>query len=357
MRVAVAASELPHPQGTAAGRDLFAWCEGMRALGHDVEAWVWYRSPSSPEGPVPDWCRYEPFDPGSPLLSHLRALLVPRNDLARAGWRPDPDAVAVADHLPSLGAVVGLPRAVATLHFRAMADALAIRRVTPPDVQMARAERRAGRRAALVLAYSHRVGRHLRRAPAVVPLAHPIPPEAVAPVEAPVAAVLADWSWPPNQVALRALLTAWPGIRAAVPGATLLLAGRNLDRMGVGTMAGVEALGPVGSSSDVLSRTAVVTFPCPPSSGPKAKVVEALAHGVPVVTTPAGVEGIVLGPDAAPMVCPAAHFADRVSALLRDPEQRARLGALGRDAVAAHHSPAAAAQARAVAFRAAFGVT
>lgn len=350
MRIAVVACELPHPEGTAAGRDLWAWCEGMRSLGHDVEAWVWFRSPSSPDGPVPEWCRYEPFDPGPAWRSHLRAVVVPRNDLARAGWRAPDDAVAVADHLPSAAAVLGSARSAVTLHFRALADARAVGRVRPPDVQMGRAERRVARRAGVTLVYSQRVGRGLAGRTRVVPIAYPVPDEAVTPVDEPVAALLADWSWPPNREALAVLLRSWTSVRDAVPGARLLLAGKNLDRAGVGAIPGVEAIGPVARSADVLSRTAVVAFPCPPSSGPKIKVIEALAHGVPVVTTPAGMEGVATPPGASPMVAGRAEFAGALVRLLRDPALRQELGRTGRMSVAEHHSPTAAATARLRAF-------
>lgn len=349
------ACELPHPEGTAAGRDLWAWCEGVRSLGHELDAWVWYRSRSSPAGPVPEWCRYEPFDPGPMWRSHARALVRPRHDVGRAGWEPSPGAVAVADHLWSFAAVSRFERSVATFHFRSVADALAVRRPGPAHVQMARAERIAGRRAALVLAYSRRVGRHLRQPARFVPIAYPVPVEPVEPVDAPVAALMADWSWPPNRLALRWLLAAWPDVRRAVPAARLLLAGRNIDLAGIGTGPGVEVVGEVGASADLLRRAAVVAFPCPPSSGPKVKVLEALAHGLPVVTTPAGMEGICVPSGAGAVVTSRAHFADALAKVLVAPDAVGTLGASGRAAVAKYHSGRATARARLDVFAEAFG--
>ncbi|MHB1712751.1 MAG: glycosyltransferase, partial [Acidimicrobiales bacterium] len=173
-------------------------------------------------------------------------------------------------------------------------------------------------------------------------------------VEEPVAAVLSDWSWPPNRYALARLLDAWPAVRDAVPGALLILGGRHFPTDAVGVLPGVELTGPVGSSLDILGRTAVVPFPCPTSSGPKVKVLEALAHGIPVVTTSSGVEGIAVGPDALPMVATEKQFVPRLVALLQNPEERARLGTAARESVAVHHSPIAAAQARLRAFAEAF---
>ncbi len=355
MRISVVAGELPHPEGTAVGRDLWAWCEGMRALGHELDAWVWLRSPSSPEGPIPPWCRYEPFEAASRWRGHARAVLHPRQELALAGWEPASGAVAVADHLWSFAAVSRFPRSVATFHFRTTLDAVAVRRFKRADIQMARAERIAGRQAGLVLAYSERVGHGLAKPAHVIPIAYPVPEVALPAVSEPVAALMADWSWPPNQRAVSWLLTAWPEVRDAVPGARLLLAGRHLDDIGVGFLPGVDLVGEVSASADLLGRAAVVAFPCPPSSGPKVKVLEALAHGLPVVTTSAGVEGLVVPPGDGVVIADRRNFARALAGLLADPERRASLGDSGRAAVARHHSPLAAAQARINAFEDAFG--
>lgn len=356
MRIAVAAADIPDPEGTAAGRDLWAWCDALRGLGHQVEVWIWSKSPLSSADRVPEWATYDPHPVPASLGAHLRALVAPRMEAARGGWEPGPDAVAVADHVPSVGAVLGHPRSVATLHFRALADALAVRRLRLPDLQTARAERRAGRECRLVLCYSDRVARGIRRPARVVPMTYPVPAAPLAPVEEPVAALIADWGWLPNRVTLARLLEMWPSVRAAVPAARLLLAGRQLPSGEIGSVAGVEVIGPVAQAVEVLGRAALVAFPCPGSSGPKGKTLEALAHGLPVVTTPAGVEGIDLPPEAMTMAVPVSGYVDRLVELLRDPPRRARLGGLGRTVVASDHAPVVAARARLDAFREVFGV-
>ena len=186
-----------------------------------------------------------------------------------------------------------------------------------------------------------------------MPIAYPVPAEALPIVDEPVAALLADWSWPPNHRALEWLLAAWPDVRDAVPAARLLLAGRHLERASVGSMAGVETLGAVASSTDVLARAAVIAFPCPPTSGPKVKVLEALAHGVPVVTTQAGVEGLVVEPGDAVAV-DRRHFASGLASLLTEPERRAQMAAGGRRSALAHHDGIPVARARLKAFEDAF---
>jgi glycosyltransferase involved in cell wall biosynthesis len=167
--------------------------------------------------------------------------------------------------------------------------------------------------------------------------------------------MMADWSWPPNQQALSSLLEVWPDVVAAVPGARLLLAGRALKPEQVGQVHGLKVLGQVRQSVDMLSQASVLAFPCPATSGPKVKVLEALAYGIPVVTTPAGVEGLRLGPGEGALVSGRQGFAKALIKALLSPETRAVLGTSGRAAVEKHHSPVSAGRARLEVFAEAFG--
>jgi glycosyltransferase involved in cell wall biosynthesis len=158
--------------------------------------------------------------------------------------------------------------------------------------------------------------------------------------------LLADWRWPPNRWACDVLLAAWPHVRAQVPAARLKLAGPG--DLSIGTMAGVDVLGPVAHSEDVLAEAAALAFPCPPSSGPKVKVIEALGAGLPVVTTEAGVEGVEAGGDVVAEVAPAdpEAFARALSAVLLDPSARAALADRAVAAMARTHAPRPAARTR-----------
>jgi glycosyltransferase involved in cell wall biosynthesis len=123
----------------------------------------------------------------------------------------------------------------------------------------------------------------------------------------------------------------------------------------VGYLPGVELVGEVRESAELLGQAAVMAFPCPTSSGPKVKVLEALAHGLPVVTTSAGMEGLVVPSGDGAVISDRRNFARALAGLLADPERRASLGDSGRAAVARHHSPLAAARARINAFEDGFG--
>jgi glycosyltransferase involved in cell wall biosynthesis len=205
-----------------------------------------------------------------------------------------------------------------------------------------RAERRAVRAAGVAITFSPRVARTVGVGE-LCPVTLPIPEHPVSLVADPVAVMLADWAWPPNQVALNRLLRSWPRVREQVPHARLLLAGRGMTSPPQVT--GVVVVGEVATARDALSEAAIFAFPCPATSGPKMKVLDALAHGVPVVTTTAGVEGLT-GVDDAVAVTTDADFAQAMTALLRDPDRRAEMAAGGRQAVLDHHSPDRAATAR-----------
>lgn len=341
MKIRVVACDMPHPQGSAAGRHLWAWCEAAIALGHDLQAWIWSVSPVSPSGPIPDWAEYRPAG------RHTRGgTFVTRADARSAGFDPEPDAVVVADNVPSGGALLGRARSAMILHFRAPLDAVSVRRLRPWHLRTSYEEIHYSRGVGVVLAFSERVGRAAGRPTHIVPMTAPLPDGPLPPVEEPVAVLLADWWWKPNQVALKRLLRAWPEVRSQVPGARLVLGGRNFPHDAVGAMAGVETVGPVPDSSEILGRAAVLAFPCPSSSGPKAKTLEALALGIPVLTTGGGMEGMRLLPGGDAMVAGRGEFAQRLAALLRSPEERARLGALGRASIVAHHAPEVAAKAK-----------
>ena len=346
MKFFVVTRDLPHPEGSGVGRETFAWAESLRALGHQVQARVW-RPPDDRLEP-PDWCNVSSFDDQlcSSWQARLNSLIRPRRELAAFGWEPPKGTILVATDVRSAYAILPFGSPVVTVQNRAVADILACHRLQLYYVQESRAERDAARRAHTVITYSERVARSLPGNVTVVPFAYPLPLEPVDPIEHPVAYLMADWGWEPNKMALRSLLNLWPQVTQAVPGARLLLAGNMPPDVVVGAVPGVEVLGKVRDSIDVLAQASVLAFPCPGSTGPKTKVFEALAWGLPVVTTRAGAEGITLTAGEGLTVAGKRAFASKLIELLKNPERRAILGRLARGAVLTRHSPVAAARAR-----------
>lgn len=340
MRIEVVTWHLPHPDGTATGRHVFAIWDAVRELGHDVSAWCWGRVPAGLE--PPSWVRCQEFhDPGGWRRKPV-TLVRPRAGLASVGWEASADAVAWAEEPESYAAIAGAARRGVTIYHSERLDAMALRRPRPAVVQSMRAERYVVRNADVAIAFSPRVAR-VTGVKELCPVTLPIPPAPLEPVADPVAVMIADWAWPPNQAALHRLFAYWRVVRDAIEGATLLIAGRGLGNIEV--PAGVELVGEVATPSDALRRAAVLAFPCPPTSGPKMKVLDALAWGLPVVTTSAGVEGIQVDADAV-AVAEDGTFAATLIDVLNDPQRRSRMAHAGRDAVLAHHTPQQAAAAR-----------
>jgi glycosyltransferase involved in cell wall biosynthesis len=350
MKLAFVSRHSPRPEGTPNGRIFHALGEGLLAEGHEVEAISW--AEDQPHDDLPPWCTWRPVPPEPKWRTKARALVRPRHDVGRIAWDLREGFVAVAEDPLSYPAVAGRRGATVVFNYLTKIDAPALRKPTPRDWQDIRHEAYVIEHAPRVLAFSERVQRRLGGGPTVVPMAYPVPAEPLPFVEEPVALLLANWEWPPNRVALTTMLDAWPAVRAAAPAAKLVLAGWGLDALGIAEANGVEVLGSVARAVDALAHAAVLAFPCPPTSGPKVKVLEAVSYGLPVVTTPSGAEGLVLGPDEGAVVTGVADFAAALAALLNDPERRHRIGMTGRDAALAHHSPRAAARARVAAIEA-----
>jgi glycosyltransferase involved in cell wall biosynthesis len=139
--------------------------------------------------------------------------------------------------------------------------------------------------------------------------------------------------YPPNGEALLWLLReVWPRIAAAVPEARLHVVGRNppeaarrLAGHGVTLTGFVPELAPWFAGADV------VLVPLRSGAGTKLKLLDGLASGRPVVSTPVGVEGIDAEHGRHLLVASEADaFAGAAIGLLRDPAQRQSLAAAGR---------------------------
>jgi hypothetical protein len=222
------------------------------------------------------------------------------------------------------------------------------------DLETFRAERTTRRRARWLLVNSAPVAGELarlaphaevRRAPlSLDPVHYP----GRAGLTEPVAGLIGDASWPPTANAVRRLLSGvWPRVLEQRPAARLLLAGRGMQRARFGDLpvpAGVQWLGEVASAEAFLQGLGVLLYPLGRGSGAKIKVLESMVLGLPVVTTPPGVEGID-GPHALVIETDDGALADATSALLEDGEARRRMGKAIRQQFDAHHAPAEAAAA------------
>ncbi len=153
---------------------------------------------------------------------------------------------------------------------------------------------------------------------------------------------LGSLDWRPNLDAVDQLLDAvFPAVRAAVPDARLQIVGRKppegLARR-VAAVAGAELHADVPDVKPFLEGAGVMAVPLRIGGGSRLKILEALACGLPVVSSAVGAEGLELRPghDFTLADTDADMAAALVNALNR-PEEAFAQGARGRDTVAGRY--------------------
>lgn len=111
---------------------------------------------------------------------------------------------------------------------------------------------------------------------------------------------LGSLDWRPNLDALGLLLDqVFPQVRAQEPTARLCIVGRNPPPSlvkHVGTLANVELHANVADVRPFLAESGVMAVPLRIGGGSRLKILEALATGLPVVSTRVGAEGLSLRP-------------------------------------------------------------
>ena len=101
------------------------------------------------------------------------------------------------------------------------------------------------------------------------------------------------FGYPPNIDAARWLVDeVWPLVRRLDGRATLRIVGRGLRAGALPEAAGVVLVGEVESMDDELRHADVALAPLAVASGTRVKILEAWAHGIPVVATDKGAEGL-----------------------------------------------------------------
>lgn len=151
-----------------------------------------------------------------------------------------------------------------------------------------------------------------------------------------------DMSYFPNQEAVRYFARqVFPLVRKSVPAARFLVVGRNSGRpvTALREIGGVEVTGQVPDIRTYLAMATVAVAPFSIAAGLQNKILEAMAYGLPVAGTRRAVQG--LSAPVAGMVeigDDTETLAEKVSALLRDPERARSIGQESRHRVAADYS-------------------
>lgn len=209
----------------------------------------------------------------------------------------------------------------------------------PPTLAAERAAVRASRRSYVCsepdAAYMRRIcpGSSIE----VVPNSVPIPPLSE-PAEEKALLYLGYHGYQPNAAAAEFLVREiWPRVLRRVPDAVLVVAGSGSERLPSRAEApsGVRFEGFVEDLGALYRRIRAVCCPLRSGGGTRIKIIEAAAHGRPVVSTRVGAEGLGLldGSEILLRDMPEA-FAEACAELLADRPLCRRIGAAARDAVA-----------------------
>lgn len=185
------------------------------------------------------------------------------------------------------------------------------------------------------LALEGAAGRPIRSA--VIPIGSEVRDLPVANASAPTARLLsvATMHYPPNAEAIRWLYEhVWPILRARNPELGFDIVGprppediRQWERAD----SGVTVHGYVDDLQPLFEGATVFVVPLLAGSGMRVKIIDAMARGVPVVSTTIGMEGLDLVPGEHLLVADTpAEFADAALRLAHSPELRCRIATAAR---------------------------
>jgi glycosyltransferase involved in cell wall biosynthesis len=153
---------------------------------------------------------------------------------------------------------------------------------------------------------------------------------------------LGSLDWRPNQDAVRLLTDAiYPKVRLAEPLATAAVVGRKPPGWlteSVRTRLGIKVYGDVPDVVPYLRGAGMLVVPLRIGGGSRLKILEALAAGVPVITTTVGAEGLRLSPGEHVTVADGVDaFAAAAVEAIRRPEAARAQAARGRARVLAEY--------------------
>ncbi len=147
--------------------------------------------------------------------------------------------------------------------------------------------------------------------------------------------------YPNQECMVRFCRDVWPQLKQMRPGLKLMIVGADPspEIVALGRLSGVTVTGTVADVRPYVRGSALMVAPLAIARGTQNKILEAMAMGVPVVTSSAAAGGV----DAqAPHHLLVADTADEIAAavmrVVEQPHERARLAGAGRERVLSHHA-------------------
>jgi len=146
----------------------------------------------------------------------------------------------------------------------------------------------------------------------------------------------------PNQECMqRFCQTVWPALRRERPAMKLLIVGADPSpaMRALGNLPGVTVTGSVPDVRPYIRGSALMVAPLAIARGTQNKILEAMAMGVPVVTSSAAAGGVDAEAERHFLVADRADdIARAVLRIVADPAERARLAQAGRERMLSHHA-------------------
>jgi sugar transferase (PEP-CTERM/EpsH1 system associated) len=146
----------------------------------------------------------------------------------------------------------------------------------------------------------------------------------------------------PNQECMaRFCKEVWPLLRARRPALKLLIVGADPspEMRALGQLPGVTVTGSVPDVRPYIRGSALMVAPLAIARGTQNKILEAMAMGVPVVTSRAAAGGVDADAEGHFLVADgAADIAQAVLRIVEEPTERARLAGAGRARMLSHHA-------------------
>ncbi len=161
------------------------------------------------------------------------------------------------------------------------------------------------------------------------------------PYEADTISFIGRMDYYPNQECMQRFCDqVWPLLKARRPGMKLLIVGADPspEMRRLGERLGVTVTGSVPDVRPFVRRSAVMVAPLAIARGTQNKILEAMAMGVPVITSTIAAGGVDAVPGEHLLVADTPQqLADAVLAVVQNPTERQRLAQAGRQRVLSNH--------------------